>query len=47
MPRSLSFKAVIIAIIAFFIALMVVVWVVAERADPKMVPQSQTQPSSR
>ncbi len=49
MPRSLSFKGVIIGIVAFFIALMVFVWVVAERADPKMIPQSQpqTQQSNR
>ncbi len=47
MPRSISFKGVIIGIVAFFIVLMVVVYVVAERTEARMDPQSQTHQNSR
>ena len=45
--RGLNMKGVIIGIIAFFIALMVIVWVVAERTDPEMIPQSDQQQKNR
>lgn len=47
MPRGISMKAVIIGIIAFFIALMVTVWVIAERTNPQMVRQTDPPARSR
>jgi hypothetical protein len=42
MGRGVSIRGLVIGIIAFFIVLMVVVWVVAERANPKMIQPTET-----
>lgn len=47
MSRGISMKAVIIGIIAFFVVLMVAVWVIAERTNPQMIHQTDPPARSR
>ncbi len=47
MSRGVSFKGVIIAVMVVFFGLMALVWVLSERADPKMIPQSAPPTSPR